>query len=79
MKSSGQIAALVLAVILGAGPAGAQAPAPAYRGGLLSVAADPTDQTPLGDGLIRGFAREGFPDDFDAAFAEMSRVRRMRS
>jgi ABC-type uncharacterized transport system substrate-binding protein len=60
MKSSGQVAALVLAILLGAGPAGAQAPAPVYHVGLLSVAADPTDQTPLGAWLIRGFAREGF-------------------
>ncbi len=31
-----------------------------YRVGLLSVAADPTDQSAPGAGLIRGFAREGF-------------------
>ena len=60
MKASGLFGALVLAVILGAGRAGAQAPEQIYRVGLLSVAADPTDQTPFGAGLIRGFARQGF-------------------
>jgi putative ABC transport system substrate-binding protein len=30
------------------------------RIGLLSVGADPTDQTPFGAGLIRGLARQGF-------------------
>ena len=60
MKLFALLAALALAVILGAGEAGAQAPPQVYRVGLLSVAADPTDQSPFGAGLIRGFARHGF-------------------
>ncbi len=60
MKSFGLLAVFVLAVILGAGKAGAQAPPQVYRVGVLSVAGDPTDQSPLGAGLIRGFARQGF-------------------
>ncbi|MGH7045604.1 MAG: ABC transporter substrate-binding protein [Stellaceae bacterium] len=32
---------------------------PAYRVGVLTVGPDPTDQSPVGAGLIRGFARHG--------------------
>jgi putative ABC transport system substrate-binding protein len=57
MKSLAVFAVLIVA--LAAGSAEAVAPAQTYRIGLLSVAADPTDQSPFGAGLIRGFARHG--------------------
>jgi putative ABC transport system substrate-binding protein len=41
-----------------AGPVARSAPQ-VYRVGLLSVAADPSEQTPFGVGLSRGFARHG--------------------
>ena len=43
-----------------AGPAGAEEPQQIYRVGLLSTGPEPTDQSPFGAGLIRGFARNGF-------------------
>lgn len=56
--------AVALALALVAAGASASVAAPAspqiYRIGMLSVGADPTDQTPFGAGLIRGFARNGF-------------------
>ena len=51
---------LVLTMAIGPGEAATEAPQQAYRVGLLSVGADPTDQSPFGAGLIRGFARQGF-------------------
>ncbi len=60
MKSPVFFAVLLLALAIGSGEAGAQAPAQVYRVGLLSVGAEPTDQSPFGAGLIRGFARQGF-------------------
>ncbi len=59
MKFAGLFAALVAAII-GAGAAKAQTQPQVHRVGLLSVGADPTDQSPFGAGLIRGFARQGF-------------------
>src|SRR5271155_3187741 len=59
MKLGGFFAALV-AVLIGAGPIAAQTSSEIYHVGVLSVAAEPTDQSPLGAGLIRGFARQGF-------------------
>ena len=50
---------LVVALVFGSAETVAQAPAQPYRIGLLSVAAVPTDQSPFGAGLIRGFARHG--------------------
>lgn len=54
--------AIALALFAAGVSAGAAAPASAqiYRIGMLSVGADPTDQTPFGAGLKRGFARNGF-------------------
>lgn len=60
MKSPVFFAVLMLALAIGSVGARAQATAQIYRVGLLSVAADPTDQTPFGAGLIRGFAQQGF-------------------
>ena len=59
MRSFALFAVLVLVLAGGSAESAAQAPQ-IYRVGLLSVAADPTDQSPLGAGLIRGFARQGF-------------------
>ena len=59
MKFAGLFAALAAAMI-GAGAASAQTQPQMHRVGLLSVGADPTDQSPFGAGLIRGFARQGF-------------------
>jgi putative tryptophan/tyrosine transport system substrate-binding protein len=59
MKFRGLFSAFVAAVIA-AGTAAAQTAPEMYRVGLLSVGADPTDQSPFGAGLIRGFARQGF-------------------
>jgi putative ABC transport system substrate-binding protein len=53
---------------LAAGPATAQAPPQIYRIGMLSVGADPTDQSPFGAGLIRGFARHGLALGQNLAF-----------
>ena len=58
MKLPGLLAVLVLALVCGAAAGAAQAPQ-SYRIGMLSVGADPTDQSPFGAGLIRGFARHG--------------------
>ncbi len=60
MKSTAFFAVLMLTLAIGPAQVAAQAPSPAYRVGLLSVGADPTDQSPFGAGLIRGFARQGF-------------------
>ena len=60
MKSPVFFAVSLLTLAIGSAEAGAQAPAQVYRVGLLSVGADPTDQSPFGAGLIRGFARQGF-------------------
>jgi putative tryptophan/tyrosine transport system substrate-binding protein len=54
------VVALVLVLAVAMGEARAQTPSQVYRVGLLSVSADPTDQTPFGVGLSRGFARQGF-------------------
>ena len=59
MKSLSFFAMLVVALVFGSAETVAQAPAPPYRIGLLSVAAVPTDQSPFGAGLICGFARHG--------------------
>lgn len=59
MKLPGLFAALV-AVVIETGGLAAQTPPQVYHVGVLSVGADPTDQSPLGAGLIRGFARQGF-------------------
>ena len=56
MKFSAFIAVLALALAIGARGAGAQSPPQVYRVGLLAVGPDPTDQSPFGAGLIRGFA-----------------------
>jgi putative tryptophan/tyrosine transport system substrate-binding protein len=52
--------AVLLTAIIEAGPVAAQTSPQVYHVGVLSVAADPTDQSPFGAGLIRGFARQGF-------------------
>jgi putative ABC transport system substrate-binding protein len=59
MKLAALFAVLVVCVAAGSAETAAQAPGQSYRIGLLSVAADPTDQSPFGAGLIRGFARHG--------------------
>ena len=59
MRLAGFFAALAAATI-GAGTVAAQTSPQVYHVGVLSVGADPTDQSPLGAGLIRGFARQGF-------------------
>jgi putative tryptophan/tyrosine transport system substrate-binding protein len=59
MRLAGFFAALAAATI-GAGTVAAQTSPQVYQVGVLSVGADPTDQSPLGAGLIRGFARQGF-------------------
>ena len=58
MKSIGFLTWISLALLAPA--AMAQTPAAIYRVGLLAVDAEPTDQSPFGAGLIRGFARHGF-------------------
>ncbi|HTV46580.1 MAG TPA: ABC transporter substrate-binding protein [Stellaceae bacterium] len=58
MKLFGTAVALLLFAIA-AGPAAAQTRSAVYRVGLLAIGASPTDQTPFGAGLIRGFARHG--------------------
>jgi ABC-type uncharacterized transport system substrate-binding protein len=50
---------LVLALAYGAAEAAAQSATQIYRVGLLSVAAEPTDESPFAAGLVRGFARHG--------------------
>jgi ABC-type uncharacterized transport system substrate-binding protein len=60
MRFSGFVVVFVLAFAIGSAAAGAQAPPQVYRVGLLAVGPDPTDQSPFGAGLIRGFARDGF-------------------
>jgi putative tryptophan/tyrosine transport system substrate-binding protein len=60
MKSPAFLAILFLVFVCGSAEAVAQAAPQLYRVGLLSVGADPTDQSPAGAGLIRGFARDGF-------------------
>jgi putative tryptophan/tyrosine transport system substrate-binding protein len=52
--------AVLAAVAFGAGTVAAQTSPEIYRVGVVSVGADPSDQSPLGAGLIRGFARQGF-------------------
>ena len=59
MRSFALFAVLVLVLAGGSAESAAQAPQ-VYHVGVLSVGADPTDQSPLGAGLIRGFARQGF-------------------
>lgn len=59
MKMPAFVAGLMLALALGSGRAVAQAPQQIYRVGVISVGADPTDQSPVGAGLIRGFSRSG--------------------
>jgi putative tryptophan/tyrosine transport system substrate-binding protein len=59
MKLPALLAVLVLAFVGGAAAGVAQSPPQIYRIGMLSVGADPTDQSPFGAGLIRGFARHG--------------------
>ena len=59
MKLSSFVVALVLAVAIVSIKASAQNSPQIARVGLLSVGADPTDQTPFAAGLIRGFARHG--------------------
>jgi putative ABC transport system substrate-binding protein len=60
MKLSGFVFALVLSVTAAVGGAAGQAPPQVYRVGLVTVGADPADQSPFGAGVIRGLAREGF-------------------
>ncbi len=59
MKLSSFIVALVLAMAIVSTRASAQNSPQIARVGLLSVGADPTDQSPFAAGLIRGFARHG--------------------
>jgi putative tryptophan/tyrosine transport system substrate-binding protein len=59
MKSLTFVLAVVLAFAGGSPEVAAQEQVPPYRVGMLSVGADPTDQSPFGAGLIRGFARHG--------------------
>jgi putative ABC transport system substrate-binding protein len=59
MRLAGFFAALAAAII-GAGTVAAQTSSQVYHVGVLAVGADPTDQSPLGAGLIRGFAQQGF-------------------
>ncbi len=60
MKLFALLAALALAHSRRPAESTAQTSPQVYRVGLLSVGADPTDQSPFGAGLIRGFARHGF-------------------
>jgi putative tryptophan/tyrosine transport system substrate-binding protein len=60
MKSLAFFAVFVLALACGSAAVTVQAQTQIYRIGMLSVGADPTDQSPFGAGLIRGFARHGF-------------------
>lgn len=60
MKAIGLVALAVAGLAIAAGGAAAQPSPQIYHVGLLSVAANPTDQSPPGAGLIRGFARQGF-------------------
>jgi ABC-type uncharacterized transport system substrate-binding protein len=59
MKLSGLVAPLLFVIAVAPWEASAQTP-PVYHVGLLSVGVDPSDQSPFGAGLIRGFARQGF-------------------
>ena len=68
MRSAGFVAGFVAALAIGAAGAGAQTSGATYRVGLLSVGADPTDRSPFGAGLIRGFARQGFALGRNLAF-----------
>jgi putative tryptophan/tyrosine transport system substrate-binding protein len=59
MRSLAVLAVLVLGFAGGSTEGAAQSSPQVYGVGLLSVGADPTDQSPFGAGLIRGFARHG--------------------
>lgn len=59
MRSPAFLALLILIFVVSASPAGADTPIQIYRVGLLSTGPEPTDQSPFGAGLIRGFARHG--------------------
>jgi len=60
MRSLAVLAVLVLGFAGGSMEGAAQSSPQVYGVGLLSVGADPTDQSPFAAGLIRGFARHGF-------------------
>ncbi|HEY3908654.1 MAG TPA: ABC transporter substrate-binding protein [Stellaceae bacterium] len=61
MRLSGlAVVTLVLVFAAAIGGAAAQTAPQVYRVGLLAVGPDPTDQSPFGVGLIRGFAGGGF-------------------
>jgi putative tryptophan/tyrosine transport system substrate-binding protein len=60
MKFSAFIAVLALTLAIAAGGAVAQTPPQVYRVGVLTGGPLLTDESPLGAGLIRGFARQGF-------------------
>ena len=59
MTWSGLVGVLVVAFTVSSAQAADQAPSEIYRVGLLAVGADPTNQSPFGGGLIRGFAQRG--------------------
>ena len=59
MTWSRLVGVLVVAFTVSSAQAADQAPSAIYRVGLLAVGADPTDQSPFGAGLIRGFAQHG--------------------
>jgi putative ABC transport system substrate-binding protein len=60
MKTFAVVAVAMLALCAGPMTGVAQTASPDYRVGLLSAGADPTDHSPFGAGVIRGFARAGF-------------------
>jgi ABC-type uncharacterized transport system substrate-binding protein len=60
MKLFAFFAVLVLAVVIGSAKGVTQPSPQIYRVGLLATGADPTDRSPFGAGLIRGFTRDGF-------------------
>jgi putative tryptophan/tyrosine transport system substrate-binding protein len=59
MQWSGFLTVLILLFAIGGAQAGDQAQSDVHRIGLLATGPDPTDQSPFGAGLIRGFARHG--------------------
>ncbi len=60
MRTPALLVLLVSIFAASANPGGADTPQQIYRVGVLSTGPEPTDQSPFGAGLIRGFARNGF-------------------
>jgi hypothetical protein len=67
----------ILLLLIGAvGSAGADEPV--YRVGVVTVGAEPTTDTPLGAGLVRGFERSGLVPERNLVLVEPHRARTSR-